>query len=74
MGRIYFDDAPDVLGEDMAAIREGVATAAAANAVNQREAEQFLNLYGADVVDGHPDVGQPGRAGDPDIQSDASDV
>lgn len=73
MGRQYFDDAPDVLGTDMAAVREGVAQAAAATSVSQQEAAAFIVEYGGSVVAGHGTVGQPGREGDPDTTSDASD-
>jgi hypothetical protein len=45
----------------------------AANAVNQREAAAFLVAYAGDVLGGHADVGRPGRQGDPDTASDASD-
>jgi hypothetical protein len=73
MGRQYFDDAPDVLGQDQAAIREGVSQAYVAVAASQAEAAAFLVAYGADVVGGHAPVGEPGRMGDPDPALDASD-
>jgi hypothetical protein len=69
----YFPDAPDVLGQDMAAVRQSVAEAAAAVVASQREAARFLVEYGADVVGGRAPVGEPGRMGDPDPSLDAAD-
>jgi hypothetical protein len=71
MGRIYFDDAPDVLAEDQAAIREGLTTAYAAVQVTQAEAAATWLQHGAPLI--VHQVGEPGRAGDPDISRDASD-
>ena len=67
------DDAPGGLNETKAQVAAGVAQAYDAIAVAQQEARVFFVENGVDVVAGHSDVGRPGRAGDPDVQSDASD-
>ena len=66
-------DAPGGLVESAAAVREGLATAISAVHSTQLEAHGFYVANGGDVISGHPDVGQPGRMGDPDTTSDASD-
>ena len=73
MGRIYFDDAPNPLEVDQAAVREGVAQAYDAVQVGQREAEQFMRESGGDAS-AHAPVGAPGRMGDPDLSRDAGDL
>jgi hypothetical protein len=49
-----------------------VATAYAAVQPPQVEAERFMRENGADAST-HGPVGRAGRAGDPDVESDASD-
>jgi hypothetical protein len=75
LGRIYWDDAPDPLAADTAAIREGVAAAEAATQVTQAQGHRFFAEFGSAVSDGHAPVGSPGDIGsDPDSYGpDASD-
>jgi hypothetical protein len=60
MGRQYFDDAPDVLAEDMAAVREALASAQSTVAQAQVTAAQFLIQNGHEVSAGHADTHGPG--------------
>jgi hypothetical protein len=73
MGIFFFESAPDVLGADEAAVREGLSTAYSAVAQDQQDVRAFIEAHGADVVAGHPFVRPPGRQGDPDPTLDASD-
>jgi hypothetical protein len=71
----YPADSPDVLAQDMAAIREGLAQAMGTVGLVQSEARTFFESYGPAVSAGHSDVGSPGDLGsDPDSYgADASD-
>jgi len=66
-------DAPGGLNETAAAVAAGLAQAQSAVSVVQLETAHFLTAYGGDVVAGHTNVNAPGRQGDPDTSSDASD-
>jgi hypothetical protein len=70
---------PYIEGDDearaavQAEIRAGLATAQSAYQVTQVESAQFITEHGAQVLGGHSPVNAPGRMGDPDPTSDASD-
>jgi hypothetical protein len=77
MSGVYQDwnSQPGVPGgraESEAAVRQGIAEAMSAFTVTQGEADRFMRENGADSV-AHEAVGRPGRQGDPDVSSDASD-
>jgi hypothetical protein len=78
MGRQYFDDAPDVLGQDQAAIARGVAEARAVADARMADGHRFIVESGHQVLSGHADVGQvrsPDIGSDPDsFGADASDT
>ena len=77
MGRTYFDDAPDVLGQDIQAVRDALAGGMAANEQRQQVAREFIVTHGSDVgMSGHNPVGTytPDIGADPDPTPDAGDT